>query len=72
MYTCTVSETFGPFCGMGGYGTNTASAMHRSPKRACELAKRQLRRMPEKGGGVPVLGTFKLVKGTNVLIDRID
>jgi Mg-chelatase subunit ChlD len=72
MFTCTVFEAFGPFCGMGGYGQNTATVMHRSPKRAVELAQRKVRRMPDVGGGVPILSGLKLTKGTTVLVDRMD
>ena len=64
LYKAEAMDTHGPFCGKGGYGTAVGVAMHRSAKRAVELAKARMREDFNRqvkssesghlGGGVPV------------------
>jgi hypothetical protein len=81
MFKCEITETLGPFCGMGGYGSVTKIGMHRSPKEAVRRAKswssfdgsqivRTENENPETGicgGGVPVLLEFKLYKNNKLI-----
>lgn len=73
MFKAYVAEHFGPFCGMGGYGGASGTAMHRSPKRAFELAKANknlAERTANIGGGVPILGEAKLWKDGKLILNK--
>lgn len=73
MFTVTISEYYGPFCGHGGYGGATGRATHRSPKRAMELARERqalAERTANLGGGVPILSITKMWKGHRLIVDR--
>lgn len=77
MFKCIITEHFGPFCGMGGYGSETKIGISRSPKKAIEIAKGRFPNYrhctnedPESGlcgGGVPILGEFKLYKNGKLI-----
>ena len=75
MFKCEITEHFGPFCGMGGYGSITKIGMDRSPKKAVEKARRfcsqdgsQLRKVSnDGGGGVPILREFRLYRGSKLI-----
>ena len=85
MFKCVITEHFGPFCGMGGYGSETTIGMDRtSAKRAVAKAKAfyskdgsQIRRTSNEdpntgicGGGVPILREFKLYKNNKLIVSR--
>lgn len=73
MYKAIIAEYYGPFCGLGGYGGAEGTAMHRSPKRAIELAKtaqKLAERTADLGGQVPILGTLQLWKGTELVVNK--
>lgn len=75
MFKCVITEHFGPFCGMGGYGSEIRIGMDRSPKRAVEKAKAfgpndgsQIRRsVNDGGGGVPIMREFRLYRGSKLI-----
>lgn len=67
MFKCVITEYFGPFCGMGGYGSETKVGMSYSPKQAVLKAKSYhkctvSRTTNNGGGGVPILSEFRLYK----------
>jgi hypothetical protein len=77
MYKFETTTVFGPFCGGGGYGSETFVGMDKSPKKAIEKATSRKHRFdgscirrtdnenPETGicgGGVPVLAYSRLSK----------
>lgn len=70
MFKVIVAESFGPFCGMGGYGTVRGIGMSKSPKKAHEQAERHLWRQGHAGGGVPILKTVRLYRNGRLLSDR--
>jgi len=86
MFKCVITEHFGPFCGMGGYGSETKIGMHRSPKEAVHRAKswrsfdgsqivRTSNEDPETGicgGGVPILREFSLYKNGKLISHNWD
>jgi len=82
MFKCVITEHFGPFCGRGGYGSETKIGISRSPKKAVALAKgfhpnyrRSVGQDPVSGicgGGVPILGEFKLYKNGKLIADRFE
>ncbi len=79
MFKCIVTEHFGPFCGMGGYGSITQIGMDRSPAKAVAKAKawaikdgkatrRYVNESPAgAGGGVPIMTDFTLLKNGKVI-----
>ncbi len=81
MFKCVITETFAPFCGSGGYGSETKIGMHRSAKEAVRRASasrildgsqlvKYSNQNPETGicgGGVPVLREFKLYKNDKLI-----
>ena len=78
MFKCVITEHFGPFCGMGGYGSETTIGMDRSPKRAVAKAKQQVdgyirhtsgedSETGHCGGGVPIMREFKLMRDSEIL-----
>jgi hypothetical protein len=64
MIRVEITEAFGPFNGMGGYGEQRGVGLHRkSVKRAVALAKREFNLHGKRhgghfGGGVPVMGSM--------------
>lgn len=87
MFKVIVTEFFGPFCGMGGYGSETLIGMDRSPARAMAKATllrhaadgSQIRRTSNEnpktgicGGGVPILRNVKIFRGHRLLSDKWD
>lgn len=76
MIKVEVTETCGPFCGQGGYGTQVGVGLHkRSVAKAVQLAKEAFalhgrRHSGHFGGGVPVLKTFKIWKDGKLVVDR--
>jgi len=70
MFSVTIKETFGPFCGMGGYGTMVGFGMNKSPKKAWEQANNKRKWKGSEGGGVPVLLQIVVRKGNTILIDK--
>ena len=84
MFKCIITEHFGPFCGSGGYGSETIIGMDRSPKRAVAKAERRVRNGYIRktsnehsdtgicGGGVPIMRQFKLLKDGKVLVNNWD
>jgi hypothetical protein len=70
MYEYTITEYYGPFCGMGGYGSTTKTGIHRrSVAKAVANAKRGqfVSTANNGGGGVPILVIHKLIKNGKVL-----
>jgi hypothetical protein len=81
MFTCIITDHFGPFCGQGGYGSETKIGMSRSPKKAVAIANRDWPyrhvaiyktfnadpRTGICGGGVPIMRHFQLLKDGKVL-----
>jgi hypothetical protein len=87
MFKCIITEHFGPFCGRGGYGSETKIGMDRSPKKAVAKARQfvnfgdgsQIRRAtnenPETGivgGGVPIMREFRLYKNSKLIVCNWD
>lgn len=72
MFTVEVKETFGPFCGMGGYGTMVGLGMNKSPKKAWEQANNKRNWKGSEGGGVPVLLEVKIWKGGKLITHDIN
>lgn len=66
LFKATVINTFGPFCGMGGYGSVRGVGFSKSPKKAFQKAKKAVRGR-DAGGGVPVLQTRLLQHGHKTL-----
>jgi hypothetical protein len=79
MFKCIITEHYGPFCGQGGWGSDSKIGMDRSPKKAVEKAKAffprdgsQIRRVINPtpagaGGGVPILHEFRLFKNGELI-----
>lgn len=79
MFKCEITDWFGPFCGHGGYGSETCIGMSRSPKMAVLRAKnwrhkptvrRTSNEHPETGicgGGVPIMRRFRLYKNGKLI-----
>lgn len=72
MFKCVVTEYFGPFCGMGGYGSESRIGMSRSPKQAVAKAKSYrkctlVRTTNNGGGGVPIMLEFRLYKNGKLI-----
>ena len=82
MFKCVITEHFGPFCGEGGYGSETKIGMDRqSAKKAVAKAKafwssdgsqicKTSNKDPETGicgGGVPIMREFKLYKNNKLI-----
>ena len=72
MYKCVISEYFGPFCGMGGYGAEIKVGMSRSPKQAVAKAKSfhnctMSHTVNNGGGGVPIMAEFSLYKNGKLI-----
>jgi len=68
-FTCEILDAYGPFCNPNGkYFSFRAKVLHRSPKRATELARkaivaqRQKSNMEESGSGVPIFYEEKLYR----------
>ena len=88
MYKCEITMHYGPFSGMGGYGSETIIGMSRSPKIAVLTAERNYRqpywRNAQRrtwnecsetgncGGGVPIMRHFRLTKNGRVIKDLWD
>lgn len=82
MFKCIITEHFGPSCGEGGYGSETKIGISNSPKKAVALAKgwfpsyrRSCNQNPVTGicgGGVPILGEFRLYKNGKLIADRFE
>ena len=70
-FKATVVNTFGPFCGMGGYGSVRGVGFSKSPKKAFEKASKAVRGL-DAGGGVPVLQCRKLEIGGKKLLEVYD
>lgn len=72
MIVVEIVDHYGPFGGHGGYGTERRTGVHtRSIKRAVELAKRAPR-IGSIGGGVPILGEFRITVDGKVIHSVID
>lgn len=82
MFKAEVCTVYGPFCGQGGYGTETFIAFDKSPKRAFEKARgnfqhridgsRQCKLTNNGGGGVPVLGCIRLFQNGKLILENWD
>lgn len=82
MYKAEIMTVYGPFCGEGGYGTETFTAFDRSPKKAFEKARgcnrhrldgsRTCKLTNNGGGGVPVLGCSKLYFNGKLILENWD
>ena len=82
MFKVEIMTVYVPFCGEGGYGTETFIAFDKSPKRALEKAKgynqhrldgsRICRLTNNGGGGVPVLGSVKIFKNGKLILENWD
>ena len=78
MFKVIITEWFGPFGGKGGYGSERIVAFGKSPKIAKERATLHKHRNSvirqvhnNCGGGVPILGSFILMKDNKVLISEM-
>ena len=69
MYRVAVTEHFGPFCGMGGYGSVTGVAFSKSPKLAHQRAERAIW-FKSAGGGVPILRIVKMWRNNRLINER--
>lgn len=82
MFKVVITEYYGPFCGLGGYGSARGVAVSKSPKRADALAKKRLwynpttsNENPETGicgGGVPILRTHRIYRNNKLIFDMCD
>ncbi len=68
MYRVKILEAFGPFCGMGGFGTMVGIGMSKSVKKAITLAKANFK--GTEGGGVPIHYEFTIHKDNKLILLR--
>lgn len=65
MFFVEIKETYGPFCGMGGYGTMTGRCMSKSINKAWKHANKH--KTGDMGGGVPVLLEIVIMKNGKII-----
>lgn len=70
MYKVVIADSFGPFCGMGGYGTVRGVGFSKSPLKARRMAERDLWRQGDAGGGVPILRLVTMWRNNRRISDR--
>jgi hypothetical protein len=80
MYKVEIATVYGPFCGEGGYGTETCIGFDRSVKRAFAKARGQDSHRYDRsqivtgsrGGGVPVLGMVRISHNGKIISEIWD